>query len=336
MDSIRYFSKSESENLSQLINLPRGARVSVFGCDSSMQERLQTWYRTSDRWEEDSMFALIGNHDEWLSRAIEATEKQVEYGLILPSAITFFAERLVFCGAQPLIGNAREPKFIIELGDKGEFCVGLIRLAFSLCENALREELSGIDADITPLERLLAKPDDWSRIVEFVVKTQTNGADGLTKSLGALILLLSKEEKRIKRDECVVLLASKLIKVYNIFVEYLPRVVFAPDNGARCDAIKEFLGCEPTIRKIKSEYEIQKRYYLLSKRKNKLLEIIVLTQRIIDFARDEYERTREDFGFCYGPDSEDIKFAIFLASDVINGETMLDFIKDCGIADAHI
>ena len=43
-----------------------------------------------------------------------------------------------------------------------------------------------------------------------------------------------------------------------------------------------------------------------------------------------------DNGFCLEEISEDIKFSAFLSPDVLHGDTLLSFIKDCGVADAFI
>ena len=316
------------------VELARGSKVSVFGCEPWVTERLQREYRVCDCWQEDTRFAIIGG-GEWLSHAHTASAMGIPYSLVGINAIATVAEKLLFSHTCPFISQISVPKSVFRSVDEKRFYVQIIALAFSVAEEKIKSVLKGEKQGADELAVLKAEPQQDAFLFESFARKERR-CDGLTQALAALLLLLKKEEKEINADDCIVLLASSLIKVYNIFVSRLPRALFPPDENARKEAVEEFFGTKCSSRRILTEYEVRRKYFLLERNQTEILEILSECNQIIQCARRAYEGQREDFGFCYGCDRADEKFAVFMAPSVMPSDTLLDFICDCGVADEFI
>ena len=146
-----------------------------------------------------------------------------------------------------------------------------------------------------------------------------------------------KEKNEFNRKDSVVLLAKYLAKVYNYFIKFQPRSIFPPDNNAREEALIEFFGVSsPCVRELKSEYEIRKTYYMLEQNTSVLASLWENVSRILDEIFAKHRLLVKDNGFCLEQICEDAKFASFMSPDLLLGDTLLSFIKDCGIAENFI
>ena len=161
--------------------------------------------------------------------------------------------------------------------------------------------------------------------------------DGLKQTESALTLLRAKEKNEFNRKDTIVLLAKYLSKVYNYFVKYQPTSLFAPNNNMREEALTEFFGVKsPKAREVVTEFEVRKFYYMLSHNAEVLQSLWDNVVKIVDKLFLEHKMFTENNGFCIEEISEDAKFAMFISPDLFDGQTLLSFIKDCGVADIFI
>jgi hypothetical protein len=328
------------EEIQSNIAFPKGSAIAVLGEERDKIEDKICGYKTTESIDESTRFVCIGQGKDCALNAYGSTERKLPFALFGSRPEKVFLDDVLWIESQPFSAKISEPRFIArgEKNDKEdlEFCV---RLAFALGEKITQEVLFYGEAKTCFPSAFQSVDFITSNLEEvYSLAFSLNGqVDGLKQTESALTLLKTKEKNVFNRYDSVVLLAKNLAKVYNYFISYKPTSLFAPDNNGRAEMIEEFLGVKnPRLRGIASEFEIRRRYYMLEHNQEFLS---YLWERIYALIRECFRRHRirtENNGFCLEEISEDAKFSAFLAPDVLNGDTLLSFIKDCGIADLFI
>ena len=329
------------EELVESIPMPKGARVSVFCNDKELLSKIGKKYRTSEDWCEDTLFALIYSDENAILNMYNATQRKINYILFGPSCTFSVLNKVLWRGTKPFCPTLAKPNAICLQSSEEDFFSALAFLCVRRLESAIRRVLNGEKIDEQELFSSFYKATvfDEQEIISSIIKECENCADevdGLVQSLNALILLCRKEEKNLKREESVVLLARFLIKVYNVFVDLLPQTVIPTDYGKREEILADFFSTTLSYEEIPCEYEIRKNYFLLEKYREKLKLLCKNALCAIEFIIDKYESFRSDKGFCYGCDSEDYKLSIFASPSILVGNTLLQTIVRSGVGDEFL
>ena len=293
---------------------------------------------TSRYWQEDTAFALIYDLSDGVCFAYASSEKKVGYGVVGDSVIAFFLQNLAYHGVVPFFAQLKIPKLVCSRGVKnGSFYAGLIRLTVRESERLSRLALLGENPDFSLLDGIRESKTEQEilRLVFERFETIMDETDGLLQAESALQLECKKRGKDIKRDEHAVLLAHMLIKVYNIFVEILPTPLFPPDVFLRSEMVIALLGGVP-LRGMQSDLVSRKRLFLLKKNSARLVSIWQRAQEDVGRYKEKYENTLPSLGFCLGERGVEYKRAIFLAPDLMDGDTLLTDIRNNGHADAFV
>lgn len=326
------------EDLAQNVNFAQGSALCVLGVDKDGFDDFKRQYKLSERVDESTRFALVGQDKDTALNAYRLTQKQIPFCLLGARPENLFVNDVLWNGTTPFLARVDMPKFMVatQTNEKQdlEFCA---RLVFALAEKITIDVLQkGYSETVFPLD---FSPDyclDEQKIYELA-KTVWGRVDGLKQAESALTLLKAKEKSKFERNDNIVLLAKYLSNVYKYFVIYQPQSLFPPDNNGREDALSEFFLVEnPRVRRILSEYEIRKRYYMLNQNAKLLTTLWENASGIMEKLLAKHKMLVKNNGFCMEEISEDAKFATFIAPDLLDGDTLLSFIKDCGVADNFI
>ncbi len=328
------------ETLGQKIGFPQGSRIAVLGEDKSEFDDLLKQYKISDKTDVDTRFVILGEDKDVGLNAYRTVLKNLPYCVVGHRPENVFVNNVLWNGAIPFVADIGTPDFLVNLGkSKREDIEFIVRLIFAVAEKITVDVLNdGISDTVFPVwlenENVLSES---TKETYCLAKSMSKRVDGLKQAESALILLKVKEKKNFKRNDTVVLLAKYLAKVYNYFIKYQPTSIFPPDNNFREETLTEFFGVSyPKVRALRSEYEIRKRYYMLSQNCVFLQSLWDNVCKLIDKLLFRHRTYTENNGFCLEEICEDAKFATFTAPDLLEGETLLSFIKDCGVADRFI
>ena len=331
----------KKEEIVERIGMPKGAKVSVFCNDDELLKQLGKKYRTSDVWCEDTLFALIYSNENAIFNIYNATQRKINYILFGPSCLAVFLNKVLWRGAKPFCPSLALPHAVCLQSSQEDFFSALSYFCVRRLERAIKRTLRGEDVSEEETFNVFhnARIEDEQAIIRSVIvegEQNEDDVDGLVQSLSALTLLSRKEEKNLKRDESVVLLARYLIKVYNIFVDLLPQSVIPTDYGKREELLADFFAFSFSYGEIPSEYEIRQRYFLLEKYREKLKLLCKSALSAIELIKDKYESFRSDKGFCYGCDIEDCKLSIFISPSILAGNTLLQTLVQSGVGDEFL
>jgi len=328
------------ENLQESIKFPQGSAIAVLGENLENFEELESKFRLVNHTAEDTRFAIIGEDKDTSLNAYKLGLKKIPFCISGSRPENMFLSDVLWNGAVPFIPSVTLPEFMIVTNNSKkadlEFCA---RLVFAVAEKITIEVLSkGHSETVFPL--WFSKPnfltEHESEACELALSV-AGRIDGLKQTESALTLLRAKEKNEFNRKDTIVLLAKYLSKVYNYFVKYQPTSLFAPNNNMREEALTEFFGVKsPKAREVVTEFEVRKFYYMLSHNAEVLQSLWDNVVKIVDKLFLEHKMFTENNGFCIEEISEDAKFAMFISPDLFDGQTLLSFIKDCGVADIFI
>lgn len=328
------------EDLTKNIKLPTGSSVAVIGGECSAFSDVAQQYKVKNKTDDGTRFAIVCDGKDAELNAYKISCKGIPYCFVSARPENLFLTNVLWKGAQPFVADTEFPDFLISESSSKKADLELsARLVFAVAEKITVEILkNGYSETAFPL--WLTSPDfiaEHREEVYELAKSVSQDVDGLKQAESALLLLRTKEKNNFIRKDAVVLLAKYLSKVYNYFIKYQPSSLFPPDNNAREDALAEFFGVEsPTVRSTKSEFEIRKLYYMLAHNSKILGSLWDDVCGIMDRLFDGHRMYTENNGFCLEELSEDAKFAVFMAPDLLDGDSLLSFIKDSGIADSFI
>ena len=329
------------EEIIESIGMPKGAKISVFYDDEELLAHLGEKYRTSEKWCEDTLFALIYSDENAIFNIYNATQKKINYILFGPNCLSVFLNKVLWRGATPFCPTIALPTAICLQSNEENFYSAMVSLCVRRLENTMKLIIKGEQIDPKQTFNFFynAQVADEQALLMNLFENGINSeddVDGLVQAQTALTLLLKKEEKTLKRNESMVLLANYVIKVYNIFVEILPKVVIPTDYGNREDVLADFFNAPFYYVGIPSEYEIRKNYYLLEKNKEKLTVLCNDALCAVRYLKDRYDSFREDKGFFYGYDVEDCKLSVFISPSLLSGNTLLQTIVQSGVSDEFL
>jgi hypothetical protein len=317
----------ERGELAEVLRLPEAAKVCYAGGRDVSEIRRR--YRISKDID-GADFVLCDDGGDGLLWAYKATKQGLKYG-VLGDEKVFYSRKVLWHGAQPFVASIGKPEFFAAADtDERERLAALIHYAFCLAEDASRKIAERAIRSATDVISELDSLKDSGATDGFPPES------GLTQTQAAYRLLKMKENETFDADSSV-LLALSLVKVYNIFVDILPRFAFAPDYGARIFALKEFFGLKKTPETTASEYEINKRYYLIKRSRDELTSLWRKAEEVITVLTDRYADVLPSLGYGMGAgEKENAKFCVFMAPDVLYADTLLTFIRDSGAADGFI
>ncbi len=328
------------ENLHENIKYPQGSAIAVLGEDKELFDELEKNYRLKGETEEGVRFAIVGEDKDMGLNAYKLTLQKIPFCVLGSRPENIFLNDILWNGAVPFVSSIAEPEFMVitQRNQKSDIEFWA-RLVFAVAEKITVDILSkGYSETVFPL--WLSSVESWEdheREVFGLAKSVAGRIDGLKQTESALSLLRIKEKNEFRRGDTIVLLAKYLAKVYNYFVKYQPTSLFVPDNNMREDALTEFFGVKnPKVRNFASEFEIRKLYYMLTCNAEILLSLWSNVSEIVDGLFSKHRMFTENNGFCLEEVSEDAKFAMFMSPDLLDGQTLLSFIKDCGVADSFI
>ena len=329
----------ERENLLENVSYPKGSGIAVLGQNKEQFDDLEKTFALCDKTDEGTRFALVGECEPCLN-AYKLSCAKLPFCLMGSRPESAHLNNVLWTGTKPFVAPTLKPNFLVitkrDRREDLEFCA---RLIFAVAEKMTMEFIREGESKTTfPL---------WLSSVDFLDERKeealalalsvSDRVDGLKQAESALTLLKLKEKNEFNRKDAVVLLAKYLAKVYNYFIKYQPRSIFPPDNNAREEALTEFFGVSvPCVRGIKSEYEIRKTYYMISLNASVLASLWENVSRILDEILGKHRTFAKDNGFCLEQICEDAKFAVFMSPDLLLGDTLLSFIKDCGVAEKFI
>jgi hypothetical protein len=326
----------KSEEIVQNIKLPQASVIAVLGVENASYE-LSKKYKVSDKINEDTRFAIIGEDNEAGVNAYKLSKRSIPFCLVGARPECLLLNDVLWNGVEPFVATMNEPEFMV-VSNKSrkadlEFCV---RLIFAVAEKITMDVIEkGYSDTVFPvgLRKVEYVDDNLGELIEKV----RGRVDGLKQAESALTLLKAKEKNKFERSDMVVLLAKYLSKVYNYFIRYQPQNIFPPDNNGREEALMEFFAVKtPKLRGMPSEFAVRKRYYMIEQNVKMLRSLWEEVCVIIDDLFCQHRMFTENNGFCIEQISEDAKFACFIAPDLLDGETLLSFIKDSGVADNFI
>jgi hypothetical protein len=328
------------EKLQENIRFPQGSAVAILGENVENFDELESKFRLVCQTAEDTRFAIVGENNDASLNAYKLGLKQIPFCISGSRPENVFLNDVLWNGTVPFIPATNFPEFIV-LTNKSkkadlEFCA---RLVFAIAEKITMEILSkGYSETVFPL---WFSQSDFLRDHEQEACELAHGVagriDGLKQAESALVLLRAKEKNEFNRSDAIVLLAKYLAKVYNYFIKYQPTTLFAPNNNMREDVLTEFFGVKtPNVRRIATEFEVRKFYYMMSHNTEILQSLWDNVDKIMDRLFLEHKMLTENNGFCLEEISDDAKFATFVSPDLLDGQTLLALIKDCGVADIFI
>ncbi|MBO5224572.1 MAG: hypothetical protein J6C23_08690 [Clostridia bacterium] len=326
------------EELEKNIGFPTGSAIAVIGADKERFYDLKK-YKICDKIDVDTRFAFVcGDKDTGLN-AYRLTNKKIPFCIVDARPENVFVNDVLWNADVPFVSKIARPDFMVKLNEDKKADIGFCaRLIFAVAEKITVEILScGYSDTVFPPKFVLSDfLQDGEGVLELADKVMGR-VDGLKQFESALTLLKVKEKSDFNRNDTVVLLAKYLAKVYNYFIKYQPSSVFPPDNNGREEALTEFFGVQrPNVRKTLTEFEVRKRYYMIAQNSKILTSLWNDVCDILDALFLKHRMFTENNGFCIEQISDDAKFALFMAPDILDGETLLSFIKDCGVADNFI
>lgn len=326
-------------DIKEHIPFPKGSVITVLGKGEFDYDFLKNDYKIIREIQDDTRFVIVEQNGDFTLNMHLSSSLSKPYCVVGFRPENALILDVLWHKTNPFITRLSKPLFMVKTGKKKvEDIMFCTRLIFAHAEKITQEILSGKEDDISVIDNFsLPLLDTSNEEIYALVQSVKGRVDGLKQAESALLLLKIKEKRIFSCSDCLVLLAKYLAKVYNCFISDIPFSLFAPDNGQRIEILQEFFGIEkPSVRSVLSEYEIRKRYYLIEQNKEKL---VCLWEKVSAFIQECFILIRPlttDNGFCLEEHSEDIKFAMFLSPDILSGDTLLSFIKDCGIGDSFI
>ena len=314
--------------LSDVTDLPAAAKILYAGKRDLGGIRRK--YRICGDMSDGVDLVLCDDDGEGLLWAYKATEKGIRYG-VLGDENVFYSHKVLWRGTEPFWAEIAAPEFFAAADrPESDRIAALIHFAFCYAEHESRRIETRLCRDAAQASETL------DGLLSGSVSVPFPAGSGLTQAQTALRLLKKKENEIFDADSSV-LLALTLAKVYNIFIDILPRVPFAPDLGARAFALKEFFGIKRAPKAAASEYEIGRRYYLLKRSRGELLALWNKAEEVIAALTERYLDSLPSLGYGSGEgEKENAKFCAFMAPDVLYADTLLTFIRDSGAADGFI
>ena len=329
----------ELADIKEHIPFPKASVITVLGKGEFDFYFLKNEYKIIRQIQDDTRFVIVEQNGDFTLNLFSVTNLSIPYCVVGARPENALILDVLWHKTNPFIARTKKPLFMVKTnGERAEDIMFCVRLIFALAEKLTQEILCGKEIDISDIDNFSLSLLDTNidKILTYAQSVKGR-VDGLKQAENTLLLLKIKEKKIFSCSDCLVLLAKYLAKVYNCFISDIPLSLFAPDNGQRIEILQEFFGIEkPNVRRVLSEYEIRKKYYLIQQNK----EILgCLWQKVYSVIEECFNLIRPlttDNGFCLETHSEDIKFAMFLSPDILSGETLLSFIKDCGIGDSFI
>lgn len=326
------------EEIVDSITMPKGAKVTIFCNDEELKNQVSKKFRVSDGWCEDTSFALIYSDENAIFNIYNATQKKIKYILFGNDCLSVLLNKVLWRGSKPFCPTISLPVAICLQTLNENFYNALICLCVRKLESQIRRTLNGEAVNVEDAFRFFysAQEKDEQAIIMNLINDGINcedDIDGLVQSQTALTLLCKREEKNLKRAESLVLLARYVIKVYNIFVDILPRSIIPTDYATRDEVLSDFFSTSFSYENIPSEYEIRKSYYLLEKNQEKLSSLCSTALSAVEYLKDKYDSFRADKGYFYGCDVDDYKLSVFISPSLLAGNTLLQTLVQSGVGD---
>lgn len=329
----------ELVDIKEHIPFPKASVITVLGKGEFDFDFLKNEYKIIRQIQDDTRFVIVEQNGDFTLNLFSVTNLSVPYCVVGARPENALILDVLWHKTNPFIARIKNPLFMVKIGkERAEDVNFCVRLIFALAEKLTQEILSGKESNTSDIDNFSFSLLD-TNIDKILTHLQSvkGRVDGLKQAENALLLLKIKEKRIFNSSDCLVLLAKYLAKVYNCFISDIPLSLFAPDNGQRIEILQEFFGIEkPSVRSVLSEYEIRKKYYLIQQNKEILERLWGKVCLVIEEGFNLIRPLTTDNGFCLEEHSEDIKFATFLSPDILSGETLLSFIKDCGIGDSFI